>query len=770
MATIRTAIQIQDGMSQAFQSMNNAMNIVISSFETLQNASGNAVDTASIQAARRELNQAEATFNQIEEEIKKANGAQRGFNNEIRAGTSDAGELLSRITQITTGILAAVGAYKVFSSAKSFFSDIFSRGIEFHAFKQASEVAFTTFLGDAEKAKQYMDDMYAFALKTPFAYPDLLASSRNLIAFGVAAENTFPIMQAIGDAVAAVGGSNADIANAADIFGVIQAQGKITAMEVNRLSNYGINAYEMLGKAAGVSAIEMQKRISKGAVGASEAITGLVEGMNEKFGGLMEGVKGTWKGAIDSMNSATRNAGVKMMEDFMVAEGPLVTLVQNITSQIKKIPDYIGPAVAAFLPLIDTLNEALDENRFDNLFAGFAASIIFIANLLSWMGETAIWTATAISDNWSILSPLIGSVTAALTGYATALIAVKLAKMATAIWTAITTTATLIYAAAMGMGAGSTWSMVAAAWGLNAALAANPIFLVIMAIAILIGIVYAAVAAINFFAGTSYSATGMIAGAFAVMGAFIANLFLALLQIVFAVVERLYNSWIAFANFFGNVFNDPIGSIIHLFGDLGDNVLGVIEKIARALDFVFGKNLGDTVAGWRTSLAAMTNWAAKEYGNGEYEVLFEKLDMDSVLSDLGVNFDRFEYGNAWDSGYDWGSNLFNKDPNKNAGPKQDNYEDLMSGIQGALNPLTDNGKKTAGNTAKMAKTMEASEEDLKYLRDLADRDFINRFTTAEIKVDFKSENTINSDLDLDGIIDQFAEKLEEAIDVAAEGA
>lgn len=759
MATIRTAIQIQDGMSQAFQSMNNAMNIVISSFETLQNASGNAVDTASIQAARHELNQAEIAFNEIENEIQNANQAQQKFNNEIRAGTSDAGELLSRITQITTGILAAVGAYKVFSSAKGFLSDIFSKGIDFHAFKQASEVAFTTFLGDAEKAKQYMDDMYAFALKTPFAYPDLLASSRNLIAFGVAAENTFPIMQAIGDAVAAVGGSNADIANAADIFGVIQAQGKITAMEVNRLSNYGINAYEMLGKAAGVTAIEMQKRISKGAVGAGEAITGLVEGMNDKFGGLMEGVKGTWKGAIDSMNSATRNAGVKMMEDFMVAEGPLVTLVQNITSQIKKIPDYIGPAVAAFLPLIDTLNDALDENRFDNLFAGFAASIIFIANLLSWMGETAIWTATAISDNWSILSPLIGSVTAALTGYATALIAVKLAKMATAIWTAISTTATLIYAAAMGMGAGSTWSMVAAAWGLNAALAANPIFLVIMAIAILIGIVYAAVAAINFFAGTSYSATGVIAGAFAVLGAFIWN---TVVGVINAIIQFLWTGfvepWIGIIEWVLNVFNGGFNS----FGDAVANLLGQIiswflslgKVVTNIIDSIFGTNwtaglssLQDSVIAWGKNDAAIT--------------LERKAPM--------IN-SRIEYGNAWDAGYDWGSNLFNKDPNKNAGPKQDTYEDLMSGIQGALGPLTDDGKKTAGNTAKMAKTMEASEEDLKYLRDLAERDVINRFTTAEIKVDFKSENTINSDLDLDGIIDQFAEKLEEAIDVAAEGA
>lgn len=76
MATIRTAIQIQDGMSPAFKSMNNALNIVLSSFESLQRASSKAIDTHSIQAARAELNKAEIAFNQIEQEIREADQAQ----------------------------------------------------------------------------------------------------------------------------------------------------------------------------------------------------------------------------------------------------------------------------------------------------------------------------------------------------------------------------------------------------------------------------------------------------------------------------------------------------------------------------------------------------------------------------------------------------------------------------------------------------------------------------------------------------------------------
>lgn len=105
-ATIRTSIQIQDNMSRAFQSMNTAMNVVLSSFESLQRASGRAVDTASIQLARQELARAGAAFDQVENEIRQANNEQQRFNNEIRAGTSAADGLLGKLIGIAATYLS----------------------------------------------------------------------------------------------------------------------------------------------------------------------------------------------------------------------------------------------------------------------------------------------------------------------------------------------------------------------------------------------------------------------------------------------------------------------------------------------------------------------------------------------------------------------------------------------------------------------------------------------------------------------------------------
>lgn len=113
MATIRTAIQIHDGMSPAFRSMNNAMNIVLNSFEAIQTASHNAVDTASIQAARQELARAEVAFDEVEQEIRQADQAQQRLNNDVRSGIGAADGLTSKFKGLAISIGAAFGVNKI---------------------------------------------------------------------------------------------------------------------------------------------------------------------------------------------------------------------------------------------------------------------------------------------------------------------------------------------------------------------------------------------------------------------------------------------------------------------------------------------------------------------------------------------------------------------------------------------------------------------------------------------------------------------------------
>ena len=200
-----------------------------------------------------------------------------------------------------------------------------------------------------------------------------------------------------------------------------------------------------------------------------------------------------------------------------------------------------------------------------------------------------------LAQNWSILEPIVIGVASALLIYLGATKGVELATKA--------------------------WAATQAFF--NSVMALNPVFLIIMGVILLISLIYAVIGVINKVTGKSISATGVIVGALMSAVAFIWNLFVGLVELVSGVVNFFYNKFVAFANFFANVFKDPIGSIIHLFGDMADRVLGVIESVAKAIDAVFGSNLASSVSGWRNSLGGWIEDKAAKYGNGKYEEVME---------------------------------------------------------------------------------------------------------------------------------------------------
>jgi hypothetical protein len=314
-----------------------------------------------------------------------------------------------------------------------------------------------------------------------------------------------------------------------------------------------------------------------------------------------------------------------------------------------------------------------------------------------------------------------------------------------------------VSAASKALATGATFSYTAAQYGLNAALYACPLTWIIILIIALVALFYAAVAAVNHFAGTSVSATGIIAGAFMVALAFIGNLFIGLWNLIVDVVAAIWNVIASVAEFFANVFNDPIGSIIRLFAGMADTILGILQGIAKAIDAIFGSNLASAVSGWRSSLDGAVKGLV-----GEAKIKIPRMDSSKLY------LDRFEYGKAYDTGYKWGNQIEDKFNFKNIlGNAADSLDAFKLGnnLDGIYKGVGD----TAGNTAKMADSMDMLEEDLKYMRDLSEREAINRFTTAEIKVEMPVNASINSELDLDGIVTHLEDKVYETMVIAAEG-
>lgn len=429
---------------------------------------------------------------------------------------------------------------------------------------------------------------------------------------------------------------------------------------------------------------------------------------------------------------------------------------------------FQNTALMAFQTVLNRMNDFANSEAFNAFIMSAQEAMLVLAGIVTSIFDMIGAIGTFAYENWSIISPIIWGIIGALALYGAYLAITKGIELASAAGKIILCVASYAHAAATGAEASATAAATAAQYGLNTALLACPITWIIILIIALIALFYAAVAAVNKFAGTSVSATGIICGVFMVAAAFIGNLFVALINFVIDIFVVLWNFIAAFANFFGNVFNDPVGAIARLFFDLVDTVLSLLQSLASAIDTIFGSNLAGAVQGWRDSLGG---WVDSTFGQGE-EIM-------AKLNAEDLHLDRFEYSSAWDAGYSFGEgideSIANFDPSSlfdtnvpGAGDYADlsNYGSDLGGLGGIGSGVDD----IAGNTGAIADSMDITEEDLKYLRDIAEQEAVNRFTTAEISVDMSGmQNNISNGMDLDGVISGLTEGVNEAIDSMAEG-
>lgn len=710
MATIRTAIALYDGVTAPLQAMHKAMNIVLNSFEAMQRASGNSVDVSSIQEAREELARAGAAFDSIEQNIRDAGNQQDRFNRRIRDGTTAADGLWGKLK----GIAATVGGLAAAKKIIGISDDLAS-----------TRARLNLIVDDGGSVSELEKKIMASAQRSRSAYFDTASAIASLGAnAGAAFANTDEIiafMEQINKQFV-IGGASAQ-GQAAAMLQLTQAMaaGALRGEELNSI----------LENAPGIArAIESYMGIAEGSI-KSYAEQGLI---------TAEVVKNAMFAAADETNAK--------FESMPKTWAQIWTSMQN-------------KALSIFNPILTKINQIANSEQFTKVTDGIINGLAGIASVATVVLDLLINVASVVVDNWSWLSPIILGVAAALGVYYGRLLLVRGAELASAAVSGAVAVAKGIMAAATMLVTGATWAQVTAQYGLNAAMYDCPLVWIIILIIALVALFYAAVAAVNHFAGTSVSATGLICGAFMAALAFIGNIFVALWNLVVDVFVMIYNLVATVANFIGNVFNDPVAAVARLFFDLADTVLSVLQALASAIDTIFGSNLAGSVQGWRDSLGG---WVDSTFGKGE-EVM-EKLNADDMK--LG----RFEYGAAFDMGYEFGQGvedtvggLFDFSAMDSLGADAlDAY-----GLGNTLDGIYGNTGDTAGNTAAMSDALDIAEEDLAYMRDIAEREAINRFTTAEIRVEQQNTNYISQDADLDGIMDAWANDFATKLDVSEEG-
>lgn len=703
MATIRSQMVLNDGISGVLKRITNGLSTTLNAFEQVQRASGRAVDVTQIQAARAALAEANRDVDNMAEAYRRAAQQEEVLNKGLRNGASAADGLLGKVKGIVTTLAAGAGAKAVLglsdqlASSSARLSLIVDDGGSVDALEQK-------IMASAQRSRaSYLGTMQTIS-KLGLQAGDAFNSNDELIRFTELLNKNFVI-----------GGSSAT-EQAAAMYQLTQAMGS-GRLQGDEYRSIIENAPMLAG------AIEEYMRNVQGATGAMK---------DWSSEGLL---------TADVIKAAVFNSADEVEARFQqmpMTWGQVWTQMQN-------------KAIAAFDPVLSKLNQVANSERFETVTNGIVSGLATIAAVAGVVLDLLISGGSLVVDNWSWLEPIVWGLVAAFVAYNTVALITNGINAATAL-------AEGVKAAALAMSTGATFAATVAQYGLNAALLACPITWIVLLIIALVAAFYAAVAAINHFAGTSLSATGIVMGAFAVAGAFIINLILGVVNFVIGIGVELYNLIATFANFFANVFNDPVGAIINLFAGMFDFILGIVQSAASLIDTVLGTDMSSAVAGFRNMVATKVE-----------EIVGDQVEVMEKLNASDYQIQRIEYGDAWAAGNSLGrgiedavGGLFNFDLGA--------AENYGADSPFALDDISNNAALTAANTGATADALTATTEELKYLRDIAERDAINRFTTAEVKIDMTGmQNRIEGGADLDGVISALTDGFTEALLTAAEG-
>lgn len=460
-----------------------------------------------------------------------------------------------------------------------------------------------------------------------------------------------------------------------------------------------------------------------------------------------------------------------------VVKAAIFSAADDINSKFNEMPMTWGQmwqsmqntALIAFQPVLQRLNDLANSEAFQTFIQGAIEAMATLANILLNIFELVGTVGGFIADNWSVISPIIYGVIAALAVYAAYLGIVKGIEIASAAATAIHSVAMSAKIGVMAALTGQTMAATAAQMGYNGALYACPVVWIIVLIIALIAVIMAVCSAIAKMTGIANSGFGVITGGVNVVIQFFKNLGLTVANIALGIG----NAIAALASNMMTAFHNAICSIQSWFYNLLSTALSVIEGICAALNklpFVEFDYSG-------------ISSAADDYAAKASEAAGNKEDYQSISDAFNegfTTFDAFQDGwasDAFNAGAAWGdgvadkvsnfslSDVFGQTDIPNVGDYTSGFSDAIanSGVGDGIGNIDD-------NTGKIKDSLDITEEDLKYLRDIAEQEAINRFTTAEINVDMSGmQNTVNSGDDIDGFMTKLTDSVNEAVDNMTEG-
>lgn len=703
MATIRSQMVLNDGMSAVLKRITSALDTTLNAFEQVQRASGRAVDAAQIAQARSQLVGANAEIQEMADGYRRAAEQEENLNRGLRTGGSLADGMLGKVKTLVATLAAGAGLNKLIG-----LSD-----------QMTSTTARLSFLvDDGGSVDELEAKIMASAQRSRAAYLDTASAIASMGANAGAAFSSNDELIAFMEQV-----------NRQFTIGGASAQGQAAAM---------LQLTQAM--AAGALRGEELNSILENAPGIARAIEqymGIAEGSIKQYAQEGQVTAEVVKNALFSVADET-NA---KFESMPMTWAQIWTNMQN-------------RALQTLDPVLNKLNKLANSEQFSTVVDGALNALATITALASGILDVFVNIGSAVVDNWSVIEPIAWGLVAALVAYNVVALITQAINGAVALSAAVKGAADMF-------AAGKTFAATVAQQGLNAALLACPItWIVVGVIALVAGII----ALCNWIAkttGVAATGFGVITGGINVAIQAVWNAML----VVANVVIGIWNALGACCSNIGTAFHNVISNVQGWFYGLLSTALTVVEGICAALN-----KLPFVEFDYSGISAKADEYAAKSaeaYGSVE-----EYQNIGDAFTKGYNTFDTFTDGwasDAFKAGASWGDGVADKVSSFfDFGGGGTGGMDLGSGFD--LSSIADNTGLTADNTGKTADALAVTEEQLEYLRDIAERDAINRFTTAEVKIDMTGmTNRIDGSADLDGVISQLTEGFTEALVTAAEG-
>lgn len=719
MGTIRSQMALNDGMSAVLKKITRSLDTTISAFEEMQKASGKSMDTKLLKSAHTMLAQCNDEIDQMADEYERAQKQQQRLNDSIDKGTASAGGLLKKIAGIA-------GAYMSLSAVKGLVTD--SMGLaDTQIGVQTQLKTVTRNMGTGDYYDQILQKASDIQGRGMYGDEAMIAGAGELATYFTDGDAILSMMDTLTNYAAGMSGGG-------------EVDSKAMTDYATGLGKIMVGSFDAMAQ-KGFEFTDVQKKIIEGTATEKQ----IAEELGDEYVNLSNDMQAAavigsvidegWSGLYDAMSQTP--------------EGQIIQFKNTLGDLKETIGAGLYPAVLNFMSLFQENLPQIQE--FADLFVQGIGRII---NFLTQAANKALEFASTVQDNWSIIEPIVLGIVAALTAYAIISGIVAAVNGAHALSEGVK-------AAVQMMATGATLAETAAQHGLNAALLACPITWIVVGVIALVAAIAAVCSWIAKTTGIAATGFGVITGGINVAIQAVWNAML----VVANVAIGIWNALSACCSNIGTAFHNVIANVQGWFYGLLSTVLTVVSGICAALNklpFVSFDYSGITAAA-----EEYAGKSAEAYGSVE-----EYTNVgDAFKSGMGT-FDTFKDGwasDAFAAGSAWGDGVADKVSglfDYEAGTIDDFVTDTGYAMDGIGSDTADIADSTGG----MAKSLDVSNEQLQYLRDIAERDAINRFTTAEVKIDMTGmNNRIEGSADLDGVISQLTDGFAEALVTAAEG-